>query len=60
MVKYLLPRMLESGFTKSSKKTEKIVDFIILIADLYVFQNKLKSQQCSNLLRYQNSTVVCK
>ena len=37
MLKYLLPHLLESGFTERPPETDRIVDFIILIGDLCVF-----------------------
>ena len=44
MVKYLVPQMLESGFTKGPPKTEKIADFIIwLLICMYFKINTSRS-----------------
>ena len=60
MQKFLFPHLLESGFTERLSETERIVGFIILIADLCVFLSTHTSYQYSNLQRYGNFTVVCK
>ena len=49
MLKYLLPQLLQSGFIERPPETEKIVDFNILIGDLWVF---LKYTQVTAIFKF--------